>query len=313
MKQKYFQSAYRLPRSRRDGWYTFFKVGFFTLLAVVIIGVYFSYDYWMFKLLISQHYAFTETLDTLFEDALGEGYPRGYFRDFDRMVIAVVTERIRGIDQDWYTNLRTPQRHRAIRETERADAQRAFYEALTDDTVYVLVPNISTGTRQFMVQNQDYLASYRNIVLDLRGNYGGLLLDFQRIASLFVERGNVIGHERTRLQLLSSTSRSRAPRSEPAFDFDNIIILQDDRTASAAESLIMALTQNLDNVITVGDTTFGKGIGQVTIRLTGGYAVSATVLVVEGPDGEHVHNIGIPPDRIYDGDDLIAYALNLIQ
>ena len=196
---------------------------------------------------------------------------------------------------------------------ERADAQRAFYEALDEDTVYVFVPNISTGTRQFMVQNRDYLAGYRNMVLDLRGNYGGLLLDFQRIASLFVERGNILGHERMRMQLLSTTSRSRAPRSEPAFDFDHIIVLQDGGTASAAESLIMALTQNLDNVVTVGDTTFGKGIGQVSIPLTGGYAVSATIMVVEGPDGESVHRVGVPPDRLYAGEDLIAYVLSIIE
>ena len=298
---------YRSQRRR----YWFFQISFIVLVIGFGFTVYFNYDYWVFKLLIANNYVLTDALEEMYANHIREENRTSFHRDFDRVVISVVTGYLTGINNDRYTYLYSPQEHVAVREREVARARTAAVTHLTDDTVQLFVPNLSRIAREFVIDNKEELAQYSNLILDLRGNSGGWLSDFHRIADLFVPRGAVLSIEETRMNMFSRTITSR---NEPFFDFDNIIILQNGRTASAAEGLIMALRYHMPNVVSIGSTTFGKGIGQVTIPLTGGYAVRATVLLVHGPDGENIHMMGIPADIPYDPDVyMVDHALDLIE
>jgi len=273
--------------------YRFFQIGFFLLIIGFGFTVYFNYDYWVFKLLIANNYILTDALEEMYATHIREENRQSFHRDFDRVVISVVTDYLTAINNDRYTYLYSPQEHIAVREREVARARQASVTSLTEDTVKLFVPNLSRIARDFVLDHREELARYPNLILDLRGNSGGWLSDFHRIADLFVPRGAVLSIEETRMSLFSRTITSS---NEPYFDFENIVILQNGRTASAAEGLIMALQYHMPSVVSIGDTTFGKGIGQVTIPLTGGYAVRATVLLVNGPDGENIHITGIEPD-----------------
>ena len=275
--------------------YRFFQIGFFVLLLGYGGMAWLHYDYWIFRVLIAGNYIFTDDLDALYDRHILEENRRSFHRDFDRVMISVFTEAIREINDDRYTYLYTPQAHVAVREQEQARGRQATIEPLTDTTVYLWVPNISRWSRDFVLDQVDELARYENIILDLRYNSGGMLRDFHRIADLFVPRGAVLGHEVTRWSLFTRTVTASGQRSGPALQYNHIIILQNHRTASAAEGLIQALTYHLPNVTTIGTRTFGKGVGQVTIPLTGGYAVRASVLLVTGPGGEDIHHVGIYP------------------
>jgi len=291
--------------------YRFFQIGFIFLVALLGFTVYANYDYWVFKFLIANNYILTDALDEMYATHIREENRLSFRRDFDRVVISVVTSYLTSINNDRYTYLYSPQEHIAVREREVAVARTASVTSLSDDTVKLFVPNLSRIARDFTLDNRDELAQYPNLVLDLRGNSGGWLVDFHRIAELFVPRGSVLSIEETRLPLFTRTITSG---SEPYFDFENIIILQNRRTASAAEGLILALQYHLPNVITIGENTFGKGIGQVTIPLTRGYAVRATVLLVNGPDGSNIHMTGIEPDIITGPEEYpVDQALALIE
>ena len=295
---------------RRIFRFSFFKYGFFVLLLLSAWLIYTNYNYMAFRFLIANNYIFTDTLDQLYKDTLGEHNVRGYRRNFDDVVIGVVTERIRQINQDRYTYLYTPENYKLSKEIEKADAATARIEELTPDAVYMIIPNISEGTKKFVLSNKQTLHGYKNLVLDLRSNYGGLLADFYKMADLFTERGVILGYEKYRMKLLTHAVKSGG---ESYFEFDKVIILQDKNTASAAEGLILSLREHADNVSTLGSTTFGKGIGQVTIPLLDGFAVKATVLLVAGPDNVSIHRIGIEPDIPYEGEDIIAEALRQLQ
>ena len=290
--------------------YRFYKIGFFALTALICALVYLNYDYWAFKLLIADNYIFAETLEALYKEALGEHNFKGLHRDFDRFVIAAATEKIRAANRDYYTYLYTPEQYVRSVEGERADAKLARVEALSQDTVYMYLPNISKGTREFVYGWREFMLPYKNLVLDLRGNYGGLLADFYRVADLFVEKNGTLGYERMRAPFLSHAVKSRGGTY---FHFEKIVVLQDKNTASAAEGLINALRANVGGVALLGERTFGKGIGQVTIPLTKGYAVKATVLLVEAPDGSSVHGAGIEPDvHVSAEDDMVGAALSFL-
>ena len=287
--------------------YRFLQFAILFMVALFGFTVYANYDYWMFKFLIANNYILTDTLEEVYATHIREENRLSFRRDFDRVVISIVSDYL----NDRYTYLYSPQEHVAVREMEVAIGRTTSVTSLSDDTVMLFVPNLSRVARDFVLDNRDVLAQYPNLVLDLRGNSGGWLVDFHRIAELFVPRGSVLSIEETRISLFSRTITSGV---EPYFEFENIIILQNRRTASAAESLIMALQYHLPDVVTVGENTFGKGIGQVTIPLTRGYAVRATVLLVNGPDGSNIHITGIEPDIVTGPDeDPVDRALALIE
>ncbi|MCL1845132.1 MAG: S41 family peptidase [Defluviitaleaceae bacterium] len=276
--------------SERRG-YRFFVAGFFVLLALHGVSAYVNYDYWAFKILIANNYYCTDVLDEFFASHILEENRQSFLRDFDRVVISSVTQQLTEINNDRYTYLYAPQEFVATIEGNRVAARRAEIYSIDDETVYMFLPNISIATHRFVRDNRDYLAQYPNLVLDLRGNWGGFIPSFHMIADMFVPRGAVLSQQETRHFTYTRTSRGDA-----FFDFESITILQDRRTASAAESLILAITTHLPEATTVGETTFGKGIGQVTIPLTGGYAVRATVINVLGPDGQSINHVGVPAE-----------------
>ncbi len=229
------RKKYRSPEEKHKRRYRFFKAGFFTLLVTLAAVCYFNYDYWIFKFLIGSNYIFTDALDSLYADTIGAENFTGYYRDFDRVVMASFSNQLYAYNQDRYTYLYTPQSYQSSIQTEREDAKRSEARELTPDTAYLYLTNISSGTRGFVYDNREFLAGYKNLVLDLRGNYGGLLADFYSMADLFLGKGFIHGHELVRLPLIS---HAVASKGEPYFHFENIIIIQDANTASASEGLI---------------------------------------------------------------------------
>ena len=275
-----------------------------TLFTVWLI--YSNFNYLVFKFLISYNYAYTVVLDEIYEEAIGYENIKGYFRNFDDTVIAVYSDKIREVGDDRYTFLYTPIEYNFSRDSEREVAKGIFIEELTNDTVLLYIPNISKQTREFIENNTDVLAQYSNVIIDLRGNLGGRLDDMYKIADLFLERGMIIAAEQTRMSLTSRTAV--AGRNTPLV-YENIYIVVNGRTASAAEGLTMALSENLDNVTIIGLKTFGKGIGQITIPLKYGFATRATTMETRTPSGNTINRVGIMPDIIFDDDDILDYIL----
>jgi len=272
--------------------------------------VYTHYSYIVFRRLIADHYIFPETLETLFRDTVGVENPRNFRRNFDDVVIHVFMERLRQIDGDVYTFLYTPQWFERVEQQMATTARETRQEEIAPETNFLRIPNFYSITQQYIRNNRYAINEFDSIVIDLRGNGGGALRDFHGIAEMFLDRGDIIGFENTRSSFFSSTITARRSRF---FDFDQIIILQNRHTASAAEGFIMALKENLDNVVTVGTTTFGKGIGQIAFPLRRGFVANVTVLTMGTPLGNTWHGTGIVPTIFYDGEDIIQFALDLIR
>ena len=272
--------------------------------------VFMNFDYLAFKFFISYNYVYTDTLDKIYTDALSAESFKGYFRNFDEVAIATFTEKIRNTGGDRYTYLYTPEQYEISKEYEKEIVKEAVVEEIADSIVYMYLPSISKYTRKFVMDNKKTLAEYDNIIIDLQSNAGGTLNDMYKIADLFLEKDQLIGSENTRFKL---TSREAEASGKKQLEYNNIIILQNSSTASACEGLTMALKENLDNVTVIGDTSFGKGIGQFTLPLKNGFAVKATVIRITTPSGSSIHEIGIPPDYVYMEDDIVEYAVNFIQ
>ncbi|WP_406436419.1 S41 family peptidase [Streptomyces sp. NBC_00631] len=126
------------------------------------------------------------------------------------------------------------------------------------------------------------------IVLDLRGNSGGLVSEAVTAASAFLDGGLVATYDVDGAQ--------RSLHAEPGGDTARpLVALVDGGTMSAAEMLTGAL-QDRGRAVVLGTRTFGKGSIQMPTRLADGSVVELTVGHYRTPSGHVVDGRGITPD-----------------
>ena len=127
------------------------------------------------------------------------------------------------------------------------------------------------------------------IVLDLRGNPGGLLDEGVKTASVFLDGGPVVTFEKRGAPPLELTAEPGGDTGTP------LAVLVDSGTASAAEVVTAAL-QDRDRAVVVGSRTFGKGSVQEPTILSDGSAIEFTVGSYLTPSGRSLDGVGIGPD-----------------
>jgi carboxyl-terminal processing protease len=123
----------------------------------------------------------------------------------------------------------------------------------------------------------------RSILLDLRGNPGGILEQSLEVSNLFLKRGQHILSVRGRV----GNPRDYTAQSEPVLPSLPLVVLTDESSASASEIVAGAL-QDHDRAVVIGQTTFGKGLVQSVFPLDGGYALKLTTAKWYTPSGRSI-------------------------
>src|SRR5215510_8970081 len=118
------------------------------------------------------------------------------------------------------------------------------------------------------------------LVLDLRGNRGGLLIQAVRVANTFLQRDQPIVTQKGRFRDSSQSYRAVNDNPDPV----PIVVLVNGDTASAAEIVAGAL-QDHDRALIVGETTFGKGLVQFPFQLDYDSALLLTIAKYFTPSG----------------------------
>ena len=130
-------------------------------------------------------------------------------------------------------------------------------------------------------------AGAKGLVLDLRGNGGGLVEEAQLIASNFIEKGTIVSTRgRTQPSQTLSALGDAIPANIP------MVVLVDANTASAAE-IVTAALQDHHRATVVGTHTFGKGVFQEEMPLSNGGALDITVGEYFTPDGRNLGGGGV--------------------
>ncbi len=141
----------------------------------------------------------------------------------------------------------------------------------------------------------------RGLVLDLRGNPGGLLEQSIELADLFLSRGVIVS---TRGRDEGPARMAHEAGTQPIYP---MVVLVDGGTASASEIVAGAL-QDYRRALLVGTPTFGKGSVQTVIELADGACVKVTVARYYTPSGRSIQELGIVPDVLTPaaGDDSVG-------
>lgn len=103
----------------------------------------------------------------------------------------------------------------------------------------------------------------KSLIIDLRGNPGGLLIEAVKIVNLFIPKNEVVVFTRGKVKDLDATYKTQ---SQP-LDVDIPIAVLVNRGSASASEIVAGALQDLDRAIVVGERTFGKGLVQTTRNL----------------------------------------------
>lgn len=158
----------------------------------------------------------------------------------------------------------------------------AAYKA-NDNTAYIKVNRFAHNTYKEFVEAYNKLGKVDNVVLDLRGNGGGLLDQAIMLSNFFLPKGSVI----------VSTEGMRVPpertlaKEDGQFTKGKVVVLVNESSASGSEIVAGAL-QDWDRGLIVGRRTFGKGLVQRQFPLVDESAIRLTVARYHTPSGRAI-------------------------
>ena len=138
----------------------------------------------------------------------------------------------------------------------------------------------------------------KGLVLDLRGNPGGLLDQAVAVSDLFLERGNIVSVGNG-----SASDQRMGARRGDIMNGLPIVVLTNGGSASASEIVAGALQDNKRGTV-LGMQTFGKGSVQTIMPLGNGGALRLTTQLYFTASGDSIQGKGITPDILFDSEEI---------
>lgn len=143
--------------------------------------------------------------------------------------------------------------------------------------------NIANAIKEMKEQN----GPLKGIILDLRGNGGGLLREAIMVSNLFIEKGEVVVSTRGKELEKDQSYRSM---STP-LDLDTpLAVLINNRSASASE-IVSGVIQDLDRGVLIGQRSYGKGLVQNTVDIAYNNRMKITISKYYIPSGRCIQSV----------------------
>ncbi len=165
-----------------------------------------------------------------------------------------------------------------------------YYGMVDEQTAYIKLTGFTNNAAR---EVRDALAklkesnNVKQLILDLRGNGGGLLNEAVNITNLFVEKGRPVVSTKGKIKERNSIHKTLSP----AFDAEiPLAILVNSGSASASE-IVAGAIQDFDRGIIIGQRTFGKGLVQNVVPLAYNTKLKVTVAKYYIPSGRCIQAI----------------------
>lgn len=158
-----------------------------------------------------------------------------------------------------------------------------FYKLINQDIGYIV---LSQFNRKTTAETKAALVDLKGqgatkIILDLRGNPGGLLNEAINVVNLFVDKGEVITSTKSAIEKYNQVYKTKF---DPVDTEIPLVVLINGRSASASE-IVSGGLQDLDRAVIIGARSFGKGLVQRPKKLTYGTQLKVTISRYYTPSG----------------------------
>jgi len=164
-----------------------------------------------------------------------------------------------------------------------------YYGIVNEDVGYIVLTNFTekaeTAVKNAMIELKSQGAKY--LVLDVRGNPGGLLSQAIKVTNLFVEKGTTIVSTKgkhNKWQKKYIAKNYAVDKNIP------LVVLVDESSASASE-ILAGTIQDIDRGVVVGTRTFGKGLVQQTRPLAFDAQLKLTTAYYYLPSGRSIQKL----------------------
>ena len=160
---------------------------------------------------------------------------------------------------------------------------------VTDDIGYVRLTSFTQNVgRSIGIKTLDLMEKgAKSIILDLRGNPGGLLHEAVNVSNVFVEKGRKIVTQKGKVRANDWTYNTLNDPVDPNIP---VVVLTDNGSASASE-IVSGVMQDYDRGVLIGRKTFGKGLVQIERPLSYDAVVKITTAKYYTPTGRCIQAI----------------------
>ena len=138
---------------------------------------------------------------------------------------------------------------------------------LTEEIGYIILSNFTEkASREVKVAMVDLKENKgaKSIILDLRGNPGGLLIEAVNICNLFIDKGTEIVSTKGKAKQWDRTYKTMSN----SVDIEIPVVILVNRGSASASEIVSGTLQDLDRGVIIGERTFGKGLVQTTRKLS---------------------------------------------
>lgn len=141
----------------------------------------------------------------------------------------------------------------------------SYYSMLGNQTGYIKLDEFTKDAGKNVLEAYKKLKAQgaNKLVLDLRGNGGGLLNEAVNIVNIFVDKGQTVVSKKAKNTEKNVTFKT----TQKAFDADVPLVVLIDAYSASASEIVAGSLQDLDRAVIVGQRSFGKGLVQTVIPL----------------------------------------------
>ncbi|MFY8029730.1 MAG: S41 family peptidase [Bacteroidia bacterium] len=166
----------------------------------------------------------------------------------------------------------------------------SYYGTIADGVGYIrldkFLDNCAAEVKQALVALKEK-QKIKSVVLDLRGNGGGILQEAVKIVNLFVPKGTLIVSQKGKIK---SNNTEYYATASPVDAEIPLVVLVDNGSASASE-IVAGAIQDTDRGVIIGERTFGKGLVQQTISLAYNTLMKVTIAKYYTPSGRCIQSL----------------------
>lgn len=234
-------------------------------------------------------------LTEVLEKNLGDHYTGNLREDFDHFVISIVMGELRQVeDEKWkrYNDFLSKDFIEKYEDSGKKQAGEIYSKSFDENTYYIDLKDFYDDVTYERVQSYiSEMKLHKNLIIDLRNNTGGPLDELRKVAEIFLDQDQVIYKTKR-----SDSEKVVRSKNEKQVEFEKIVLLTNHKTASASELLILALKENLNNVVIIGTTTYGKGRSFGMRKFIDGTGMIFLNAVMLGPNSSQIPMSGLKPN-----------------